>query len=433
MKQIQISGSVPVNYSCDAVVCGAGSAGFVAAIAAARAGLKTILIDRYGFPGGTATAGYVLPISGAYHKGRRVLGDIGFEFVKRMEKAGAAIFEMPKGHISYDPEYYKVIATEMLLEAGVTYLSNTYITGCLYEDGEDGRRLTHVTVCSKNGNEAVEAKMFIDATGDGDIAAYSGAPMQPEDPKHQPLSLCFALSGVDTSTELLKYSIHHNGLHGASENKTIREFLLSQTDVPDFCGPWFNTSVAGNTVVVNITRADCDATDREAYAAAEHRLRCDMLKIVDKLKAEYPEFASCGIAASAFNAGVRETRRIKGKYTFTAEDILEGREQKCPVAGCAHPIDIHAQKGGGQILIKLDEPAFIPYASMVIPGFPNLLVAGRCISVDPTSFASVRVQATCMTMGEAAGLAAAFCLEKNIPVYSADDEGFSVKTEFPNE
>ncbi|MCQ2427599.1 MAG: FAD-dependent oxidoreductase [Clostridia bacterium] len=430
MDILEITKKIPVTENVDVAVCGAGSAGWIAAVAAARAGLSVLLVDRYGFPGGTATAGYVLPISGAFHGTVRMLSEIPFGFVKRMEKAGAAQFEMPKGHISFDPEYYKVIAAEMLSEAGVKYLSNTYITGCLCEDTGEGRRITHITVCGKSGDEAIAAKIFIDATGDGDIAAYAGVPMQEENPLRQPLSLCFALSGVDTSTELLKNSIHHDGRHGGSQNNVIREFLLGESDIGDFCGPWFNTSLTGNTVVVNITRADCDATDSRAYAAAERRLREDMLMITDKLKAKYPEFAGCGIAASAFNAGIRETRRIRGKYTFTADDILNGTEHPCPVAGCAHPIDIHARKGGGQTLIRLENHSYIPYASMVAEGYPNLIVAGRCISVDPVALASVRVQATCMTMGEAAGLAAAFCMKNNVPTYSADNAGFSVKTLF---
>ncbi|MBQ7599324.1 MAG: FAD-dependent oxidoreductase [Clostridia bacterium] len=429
MKEIDVSRRIQVTESADVVICGAGPAGWVAAIAAARQGLSVVLADRYGFPGGTAVSGYVLPISGFYYNGNRVAGDIAYEFAKRMEAAGAAIFEMPRGNVSFDPEYYRIIATRMLDEAGVTFASNVYIDGVVADDVPDGRRLSHVTVAGKSGHEAFEGKIFIDATGDGDVCAMANVPMQPDDPARQPMSLCFALAGVDTSTELLKNSIHHDGKHGPrSRNVTIREVLLADPEVGDFCGPWFNTAVSAGTIVVNITRTDCDATDRRAYAAAEKKLREDMLMLVGKLKANFREFSECSIVASAINAGIRESRRIRGRYTLTGDDFLSGQIPLCPVAACSHPVDIHAPSGAGQTVIWLDHPGYIPFGSLVADGFPNLIAAGRCISVDPTAFASIRVQGTCMTVGEAAGKAAAFCLEKGISVTEADTEGFDPGT-----
>ena len=429
MKEIEVSRRIPVTESADVVVCGAGPAGWIAAIAAARQGLSVILADRYGFPGGTAVSGYVLPISGFYFGEDRVAGDIAYEFAKRMEAAGAAIFEMPRGNVSFDPEYYRIIATRMLDEAGVTFASNVYIDGVVADDGPDGRRLSHITVAGKSRHEAFEGKIFIDATGDGDVCAMAGVPMQPDDPARQPLSLCFALAGVDTSTDLLKNSIHHDGKHGVrSRVVPIREVLLSDPEVGDFCGPWFNTAVSAGTVVVNITRADCDVTDRRAYTAAEKKLREDMMMLVGKLRANFPEFANCSVVSSAINAGIRESRRIRGRHTLTGEDFLSGEVPVCPVAACSHPVDIHAPSGAGQTLILLQRPGYIPYGSIVADGFPNLIAAGRCISVDPTAFASIRVQGTCMTVGEAAGKAAAFCLDRGIGVGEADREGFDPGT-----
>ena len=109
---------------------------------------------------------------------------------------------------------------------------------------------------------------------------------------------------------------------------------------------------------------------------------------------------------------------------MTGEDLLSGRIPDCPVAACAHPVDIHARAGAGQTLIRLKSPGYIPYASLVAEGFPNLIAAGRCISADPEAFASARVQGTCMTVGEAAGKAAAFCVGKGIGAVYADREGF---------
>ena len=424
-RTVRVCRDIKVTEVADLVVCGAGPAGWIAAVAGARSGLSVLLADRYGFPGGTATSGYVLPLSGFYHLGRRVAGDIAYEFAKRMESAGAALFEMPKGNVSYDPEYYKITALQMLEEAGVRFASNVYLSGCVTEETPEGRAIRYVTAEGKSGSEAFAGKFFIDATGDGDVCSWAGVPMQPENPFRQPLSLCFALAGVDTSTELLRYSIHHDGRSGVNaQNRAVRDVLLSDPELTDFCGPWFNTSVSGGTVVVNITRTSCDSLDRRAYAAAEKRLREDMMKLVDRLRRSFPEFAGCSVAASAFNAGVRESRRIRGEYTLTGDDLLSGRIPECPVAACAHPIDIHDPSGPGQTLISLKSPAYVPYASTVAKGFPNLIASGRCISADPSAFASLRVQGTCMTLGEAAGRAAAFCLEKGAPAYLAGELGF---------
>ncbi len=411
--------SIPVTGRYDVAVCGSGPAGWIAAVAAARGGAKVALIDRLGFVGGTATSGYVLPISGFYFKGIRVASAIPFEFAKRMEAAGAAIFEMPKGNISYDPEYYKLEAAGMLAEAGVERISNAEICDCL--KGADGE-IKAVIIHTKNGFEALSAKVFIDATGDADLCSFAGLPMQPANPDPQPLSTCFLLSGVETTTPLLRDSIHHNG--GKSQNDEIRKYLLSCEGIEEFCGPWFNTAVCGDLVAVNVTRAGCDALDNRKYGAAEERLRRDMWKIVGLLRAKYKEFENCAIVSSAHSAGVRETRRILGKYTFTGDDLISGRKLPCPVAVCAHPIDIHLAGGAGQKLVRLETPAALPYDSMVFCDCPNLIAAGRCVSADTVAFASLRVQGTCMTIGEAAGAAAVYSQRTGVPANELSDNGF---------
>ena len=418
-NSIEYKKKIPVTESAEVVVCGAGPAGWVAAIAVARSGRSVILIDRLGFVGGTATSGYVLPISGFYFNGKRIASDIPFEFAKRMETEGGAIFEMPKGNISYDPEYYKLIAEEMLEEDGVDRISNAEICDCV--KGEDGR-IKSVIIHTKNGFEAISGRVFIDATGDADLCEFARLPMQPYNPDLQPLSTCFLLSGVDTSTPLLSGSIHHDS--GSSLNTEIREFLLKQKDLEEFCGPWFNTTVNGGIIAVNVTRAGCNATSNREYCTAEEQLRRDMFRIVALLREEYPEFKDCTIVSSAYNAGVRETRRILGRYTFTKDDLLSARKLPCPVAVCAHPIDIHKAGGADQTLIRLEAPAAVPYDSMVFDNCPNLIVAGRCVSADPAAFASLRVQGTCMTMGEAAGAAAVYSLATGVPANELSDNGF---------
>lgn len=417
MQTIEISKKVNVIGHYDVVVCGGGCAGFTAAISAARSGARTALIERYGFIGGTATAGYVVPISGFFFKGKRVVGGIAWELVEELEKRGAALVEYPKGHVSYNPEYYKQIAEQMLVSAGVDLYTNSYISSCRVADG----RVTHVIFESKNGSEALSGDCFIDATGDGDLFKLSGCEfLGGAKNALQPLSLCFIITGVDVSTPLLRDCIHHNGFAGKnSKNTEIASFLsglYGEGKAPKFGGPWFNAILKGDSLAVNVTRAEADATDRASYAAAERKLRADMFRIVDLLRERYPEFKSCEIVSSAINAGVRETRHIKGLYTVTLKDFEEGKVFECPVAHSAHPMDIHSPKDEKQTLIYLDKNAFIPYETMICDRISNLIAAGRCISAGSGPYASLRVQATLMSIGECAGIAASLCAKEKLSV-----------------
>lgn len=422
MDFISLSKSVPVVGHYDIVVCGGGPSGFVAAISAARAGKRTALIERFGFLGGTATGGYVVPISGFFFKGTPVVGGIAWEFVKRLEAIGAAQVEYPKGNISVNIEYYKLVAEEMLLESGVTLYTNAYLSGCMTEATAEGTRITHAVFESKNGTEAITADCFIDATGDGDLAAFAGVPMLPTPETLQPVSLCFVLTNVDTDTDLLRDYVHHDGKYGKNSCvKEIRDHLLSlieSGDAPQFGGPWFNVLLKGKSVAVNITRAEVDATDRAAFTAAEFELRKNMFALVELLRETYPEFRNAEIVSSGVNAGVRETRHIKGLRTMSLRDVLDGTVFDCPVAHCAHPMDIHAAKGAGQELTSLTGDCYVPFEATVADRFPNLIVACRALSAEREPYASLRVQATLMSVGECAGVAAALACDTATPTFA---------------
>ena len=419
MNTIKLTKEINVIADYDTVVCGGGPAGWIAAVSSARAGKKTALIERYGFIGGTATAGYVVPISGFFFKERRVVGGIAWEFVEELEKIGAAMVEYPKGHVSVNPEYYKLIARRMLKDAGVDLYMNSYISDCI----KCGNRVTHVVISNKNGFEAIGANCFIDATGDGDLFHMAGAQMLSKTNELQPMSMCFVITNVDTTTDLLKNCIHHDGKHGNSLNKVIHEYLVKRgeiEDVPQFGGPWFNVLLKGNSLAVNITRAEADATDREAYAKAEEKLHSDMFRLIDLLKEGFAEFKNAEIVVSAINAGVRETRNIKGVYTLTNEDFAKALDYACPVAQCAHPMDIHKAKDDDQVLIYLDKNSYVPYETMISYDLDNVIAAGRCISAERDPYASLRVQATLMSIGECAGLAAALASDSDSKVYELD-------------
>lgn len=403
----------------DVVVCGGGPAGWIAAIAAAREGQKVALIERLGFLGGAATVNLVVPISGFYKNGERVIGGIPWEFIQEMITANAAQIELPKGHISVDPEYYKLIAQRMVLKAGVDVYSNSYLIDAIYEEG----KIHAAIIQNRSGRSIVSGKMFIDATGDGDLCGFIKAPVC-VNRVMQPLSLCFVLSNVDTSTPLLSSCIHHDGANGKEScNSVIREYLNSlyaKGDAPMFGGPWFNTLVNGGNIAVNMTRNPASVLDNGAFTDAEFQMREDMFQLVDILRNKYEEFKNCVISYSAVNAGAREGRHLQGIHTLTGEEFVNPESIQDSIALAAHPIDIHKTDGSGQVLKQTKQAGRIPYRSLITDQWQNLLVAGRLIAADEEAYASIRVQGTCMAIGEAAGAAAALCNKMQIPVYDLD-------------
>ncbi|MBR5230925.1 MAG: FAD-dependent oxidoreductase [Clostridia bacterium] len=409
MQTIRFEKEVPVIAKYHTVVCGGGAAGWAAAVASARQGKKTALIEKFSFVGGTATAGLVVPLSGCYHKEKRVVGGVCWEFVKEMEKLGAAQIELPKGHISFDPEVYKLVAQRMLRDAGVHLYTNAYLSG----HKQDEKRITHVLIESKNGTEAIEGEVFIDATGDADLCHMAGVEMLPVEKELQPMSLCFVLGNVDVSTDLLKNHIHHDGKNcKQSAHAGIHAYLdeiAGKEYVPQFGGPWFNTTMGDDLVAVNITRTAGNGADRETLTQSEAKLREAAFRIVELLRKKYPEFSRCTVVSTAIQMGIRETRRIRGLYTACGEEMLRNTVYPDSVACCAHPMDIHSATDNTQTLMHLPVPGHIPYRAMIPHEFDNLLAAGRCIAADRASYASIRVQATVMALGEAAGIAAAMC------------------------
>ena len=404
--KLSLRKEVPVVGTYDVVVCGGGPAGFIAAIAAAREGARTALVEQYGFLGGAATNSLVTPLSVFTYNGEKVIGGIPWEFLERLEKMGGGLIEKPLGNVAFDPELYKLCCQRMVLEAGVDLYLHSWLSGCQTGQG----RISHVFIDNKNGTEALAGKVMIDATGDADLSHLAGVPMLPPGRPLQPASTYFVLAGVDTESPLIAEAMHHNKQGVNCHCLPIREELMrraKELGIPDFGGPWFCTLLHPGVVAVNMTRTQTDACDNRDYTAAECRLREDVYKMADILRENFPEFRNSYVSMVAPQAGVRETRRIQGVHVITGEDYVNGVRYPDSVSRGAHPIDIHSSAGATQSVTFLKQAAYVPYRALVANGFPNLLVAGRCISADRQAFASLRVQASCMGMGQAAGVAAA--------------------------
>lgn len=417
---ININKQVVVAGTYDVVVCGGGPAGFIAAIAAAREGARTALIEQYGFLGGMATAGIVAPLSVFTYKGEQVIGGIPWEFVQRLEQMGGGYIEKPLGNVAFEPELYKLCCQRMVLEAGVDMYMHSYLSGCVFEDGS----IKSVIIENKNGSEALDAKVFIDCTGDADLAHMAGVQMLPmEGMPLQPMSTYFVLSGVDTDSPMIQEAMHHNKQGENCHCLPVREALLAkmdELDIPEFGGPWFCTTLQPGVVTVNMTRTAGDALDNRDFTRAECLLREDVFKMAKVLKENFKEFENCYVSAVAVHAGIRESRRIHGKHVITADEYVSGYHYEDSVSRGAHPIDIHVAKGASQNVTFLEQAAYVPYRALITEDVKNLLVAGRCISADKKAFASLRVQASCMGMGQAAGVAAAQCAAASVSVQNAE-------------
>ena len=421
-SSVLITKNAPIVGEYDVVVCGGGPAGFIAAIAAARNGARTALVERYGFLGGMATMGYVNPVSVFTYNDSQVVGGIPWEFVQKLENMGGGFIEKPLGNVAFEQEHYKLLAQRMTLEAGVDLYMHSYLSGCVM----DGSRIAQIVIENKNGTEALSSKVFIDCTGDGDLAALASVEMQPDEGAPlQPLSSYFILGGVDLDTPMMQEAIRHNKQGENCHCLPVREKLLERKEelgIPEFGGPWFCRTGQDGVVTVNMTRTAGNAIDNRDFVRAECVLREDAFRMAALLKDNFEEFKDSYLIAVSVQGGIRETRRIKGVHTITADEYVTAYHYHDSIARGAHPIDIHVASGPAQNITFLKTPAYVPYRALIAPTHSNLIVAGRCLSADKKAFASLRVQASCMDMGQAAGTAAAMAAISGLPVQEVNTE-----------
>ncbi len=414
---------IPVIGSWDVVVCGGGPSGIMASIAAARAGSRTLLIEQYGFLGGMATSALVGPISKFNLKGQRIVSGLPEEFINRMAEGKGAIVDLPSGNVPYDPEIYKWTAQRMVLSEGVELLFHTRVTDCIEDPSANGL-ITHIIIENKSGRQAIESKYIIDCTGSGDVVGRTALPCHLRanaDGEMQPLSLYFRLGGVDTRD--LNILMAHDGTKYA--NTTMAEILQAEVDagrLDNFGGPWVvhGSTIRPGEVSVNATRTRANATVGKQLSDAEIKLREDVFTILKVFKEKLPHFRHAYLIDTAVQVGIRETRAIDGLYTMDIEDILGPGHFEDTVALGGHPIDIHSTNTSDQNVRFIAEPYQIPYRSLIPKGSRNLLVAGGTISATRTAFASIRVQAQCMALGQAAGMAVSLCREQKIRVSELD-------------
>src|SRR5271154_3402735 len=429
----------------DVVVVGGGNAGCAAALAAARHGARTLLIERYGFLGGTATAAMVGPWMTFHSGAERIVGGIAQEIVERLMAMGGS-----PGHVHdasdyvatitpFDPEIHKALLFEMMREAGVHLLVHAYFLDALVDaDGAvDGARFATV-----GGVREMHAKRTIDATADAFVAASAGVELHQGDARGrvQPASLMFRLSHVDFAALSQYVRTHPDQMR--SSLKLHERTPQALTAVAGLYDLWHKAQANGDIsvprelvsffitpyadeVTVNMTRVtDIDPLDPDDLTRAEVEARAQTMQLLAFFRTYVPGFSNARIAATATQIGIRESRRIVGAYTLTADDILSCRTFPDAVARSAYPIDIHNPSGAGTTTHRLPfGTAYeIPYRCLVPRTVERLLVAGRCISTSHEALASTRLTPTVMTLGQAAGTAAALSLRTKVPLRAVDSD-----------
>lgn len=395
------------------IVCGGGPAGLTAAVAAARNGAKTLLIERYGFVGGMATSALVTPITEFRANGTQHVDGIPFELMKVAEELGGAETDRESGNYPVNDEILKLAAQRLLLESGVTILYHSWVSDVIME----GDSLSHVVLQNKAGRVAYGARHFIDCTGDADLVRAAGLPTKKGDVL-QPASLWFQLGGVDTDSLEYTFGDAIDGELPIPEDIRGRLIELNQAGlIPNFGGPWINRFFQPGMVSINLLREKTDASDPEWFSQTECSLRESLHLMVGVLREHFPAFRNCWLAKSGIQTGVRETYRIVGEYELQLDDVLTPKPFPDTVAKGAHVIDIHEVDSNNQAAFVTPQQAYnIPLRTLIPRGSKNLITAGRCLSADGSAFASARVMATCMAMGQGAGTAAALAVRNNISI-----------------
>ena len=441
---------IPVAHETDVLIVGGGIAGVMAAIASGRSGARTLLVERFGSLGGTGTAAMMNLFYVPYAASRGLVRDL---FDRLIARGGA----IPGEFVVYDPELYKVTALEMLREARADILLHTLVSDVIM----DGRRVRGIIVENKSGRQAITSRVAVDASGDADVAARAGAAHikgRESDGKMRPMTLIFRMGGVDVP-RLVEYvrahpedfspdplqcmlDVEHHMIRVFGFFKLVEEAKAKGELWPE-CYYFRVESVLPErgVLTVNATRVyGVDGTRAEDLSRAEIETRHQMIQLAAFARAYIPGFAHSFILDSASTIGVRETRRIRGEYVMTEDDILAGRRyddvvgvdanQQNPRQQGGHPPD--GKEGGPQDIEARELVARmfvyeIPYRSLVPKDVQGLLVAGRCISVDHHGDVYTRNQGTAMASGVAAGAAAALAVRAGVTPRDVDIRALQAK------
>lgn len=436
------SKAVAREFECDVLVIGGGPAGFGAAVAAARNGADTILIERNAMLGGMATTGLVGPFMTCYDDDctEQIVKGVFDELCLRTEEKGGAIHPSKvdgmttyssyyiRSHCHVTPYLSEILALtmdEMVLEAGVKLLYNVQVVDAIRE----GNRITGVIAAMKEGLAIFRAKTFIDCTGDADVAYFAGAPTWSGDKANglmQPATLFFEMSGLDRDTfvgELerkkeageLGIPAHNCWSWYLDEARKNGDWTLQRDEIGNYEMP------INNRWKMNCTRIPgVDATKTEDVTRGLIEGRKQVQEVMNFMRKYVPGCENAELVQVASALGIRETRHIVGKYELTIPDIMEQKHFDDAICTFAYAVDVHDASGSGGRLQEVNHYYTIPFRCMVPVECENLLVSGRSICGSSEAAASYRVMPCCIALGEAAGVAAALGLKAGCEAAEVD-------------
>lgn len=411
-KVVEPQKDLEIIENTDVIVCGGGPTGIGAAVSAAKNGAKVVLIEQSGCLGGLGTNGLVTSFMSmsAYTGGRQIIKGVWEDLINRLEKEQGAIrstdikeqkpnfgklrCEPDTGVTAVDVEVYKRVADQMMLELGVTVYFHTIVTNAIM----DGNTIKGVIIESKSGRQAIIGKRVVDATGDADVAAYAGAEFdigRPEDNVTMPLTTMFTVGGMDDTTRTHKWD--PSTAYGA-----VNLFPL----------------LRDGEYRVEMTRASGSGINVKDLSKAEMNCRSQIPNIIEHLRETHEGAENIYLISSASTVGVQDSRRIKGEYELTEDDVLNYKIPDDVILMNGYGVDIHNPEGGGALLNWLipGHAYGIPYRCLVPLHIENLLVAGRSISANVSAQSSIRIMAGCMGTGEAAGAASALSIKEGSTV-----------------
>jgi glycine/D-amino acid oxidase-like deaminating enzyme len=410
---------IEVKGEYDVLVIGGGGAGIAAGIAAARSGARTLLVERYGFLGGMATAGMVGSFCGFFTTGaekKLIVGGVAGGLRERLKEhsavteKGISRVDPRIASLRFNPELFKFVTEEFVAKNGVELLYHSFVTDVVWE--RKGGRLSGVIVENKSGRCAVLAKVIIDASGDGDVAFRAGVPCEVGDAKGRLQTLTTMFRMIHVDVEKMRDLTTPKVKEKLEEAVKTGEYGFKRPD------GILNPALPYGLVSANIVSVpDLIATDAWDLTRAEMEGRQQVLEYIRAFRRFLPGFEHAELSSFAPQIGIRETRRIQGTYALQEDDVLKGRKFDDAIALGAWPIEMHdpeTRRIKWKFLEKEDDYYTIPIRCLIPRGVENLLVAGRCLSATHVAHASARVIGPAFAMGEAAGILAAQSVNSKI-------------------
>lgn len=404
--------ALPINKTWDVIVVGGGPAGCAAAIASAREGAKTLLIEATGALGGMGTSGAMnnwCPFS----DGEKIIYKGIAEKVYWEAKKGVPHF--PKNDHQWLPintEQLKRVYDDLVTQSGASVLLFSMMADVKMKNKKE---VDYIVVANKQGLTRYKAKVYIDATGDGDLAAFAGADYfyGDENGNVQAATLCFSIVNVNHE-EFKKYGL---ALQGQSKRSPIHK-IIATGKYPLIIDTHFNVKMVHPGVLMFNAGHIPDVDSSDPYQVTEAMMKGRQIaeEMHRALKTEAPEmFGNSYLSVSGALLGIREGKRIKGDYVFTVDDWIERRSFADEIGRNCYYIDIHREDAPKYARYKKGESHGIPYRCLTPEKLNNVLVAGRCISTDHAAYGSLRVMPACLVTGEAAGVAAALASKSSKP------------------